>query len=138
MLVDTSIWSLLLRRPLRKLNAKQQQNVDELAQLINDGRVIIIGPIRQELLSGLSSKPLYQKLRTALGPFPDAQLLTIDFERAAEMSNLCRALGVATTAVDMLICSIAERSDTPIFTTDKDFARYAELLGIKLHSIPSH
>lgn len=52
-LVDTSVWSLALRRARRIDDALPR----ELAELIQEGRVIMIAPVRQELLSGIKSKP---------------------------------------------------------------------------------
>jgi len=49
-LVDTPIWSLALRHKPRPENAA---TITALAALIEDGRVAIIGPIRQEILSGI-------------------------------------------------------------------------------------
>jgi len=53
-LVDTSVWSLALRRKARRDHAM----VDELAELIREGRVMMMGPIRQELLSGIKEELL--------------------------------------------------------------------------------
>ena len=59
-LVDTSIWSLVLRRrfPLR-----DEAVADELKRLIVNYRVVMIGPIRQELLSGIRTQEQYEGLR---------------------------------------------------------------------------
>jgi hypothetical protein len=52
-LVDTSIWSLALRRRPGDLNPNENLLVTELTELIQEGRAAIIGLIRQELLSGI-------------------------------------------------------------------------------------
>jgi len=49
-LVDTSVWSLALRR--REVD-EESEIVRELRELIVEGSAVIIGPIRQELLSGI-------------------------------------------------------------------------------------
>ncbi|MFO7766132.1 MAG: hypothetical protein R6V33_06850 [Pelovirga sp.] len=51
-LVDTCIWSLALRRK----KSEQDAVVNELGELISEGRAQLIGPIRQELLSGIKNK----------------------------------------------------------------------------------
>ena len=51
-IVDTCIWSLALRR----VKANDSEHVKELRQLIKEFRVQMIGPIRQEILSGIRSK----------------------------------------------------------------------------------
>lgn len=128
-LVDTSVWSLALRRRTSSANAA----VDELRSLIEEGRVAMIGVIRQELLSGVRTLATFERLRDHLRPFSDEQLETADFERAAEHFNTCRAHGVQGSNTDFLICAVAERRTLPILTTDIDFTRFAELLPITLH-----
>ena len=93
----------------------------------------MIGPIRQELLSGIREQVQFERLRELLRAFPDFELHSGTYERAAEMANKCRARGVANTPTDMLICSVANISKSPIFTADKDFERYATLLPITLY-----
>ena len=128
-LVDTSVWSLALRRRA----ALDGPEVQELRSLIDEGRVAIIGPIRQELLSGIRTPESFQRLRAQLAAFPDEALTTADHERAAEHFNLCRGRGIQGSNTDFLICAAAERRRLPILTTDTDFHRFAEVLPIAIH-----
>ena len=128
-LVDTSVWSLALRRRV----SGDQPAVDELRSLVNEGRVAIIGPIRQELLSGIREAATYQRLRDHLRAFTDEPLATPDFERAAEQFNACRARGIQGSNTHFLICAVAERRNLPILTTDADFVEFASVLPITLH-----
>ena len=57
-----------------------------------------------------------------------------DHEEAARFYNLCQARGVAGTHVDLLICAVAHRHGSSVFTTDVDFGRYARHLTIRLHA----
>ena len=132
-LVDTSVWSLALRRRPRDLNAAEQSIVGELADLTREGRARIVGLIRQELLSGIKTAAQYEKLRVALRAFPDEPIATSDYEAAAKVSNDCRSRGIAAPVVDALICQIALARQWSIFTTDPDFKAYARVLPIKLH-----
>jgi predicted nucleic acid-binding protein len=133
-LVDTSVWSLALRRKAHHLNASEKSTVAELSELIREGRARIIGLIRQELLSGIKSPSQYEKLRATLRAFPDLPITTADHEAAATASNACRTKGVVVSLVDILICAIALARHCSIFTTDPDFQNYARILPIKLHS----
>jgi predicted nucleic acid-binding protein len=133
-LVDTSVWSLALRRRPKDLTTTEQSMVDELADLTREGRARIIGLIRQELLSGIRTPAQYEKLRVALRPFPDEPINTADYEAAAAAGNDCRAMGIAVSVVDTLICQIALSRQWNIFTTDPDFKNYAKALSIKLHA----
>ena len=129
-LVDTSVWSLALRRS--RAGARDPAIV-ELRSLIDEGRVAIIGPIRQEVLSGLRTVAAFEQLREHLHPFADEKLETADFERAAEHFTTCRARGIQGSNIDFLICAVAERRGLPILTTDGDFVRVARFLPIALH-----
>jgi len=133
-LVDTSIWSLALRRKTRNLSSPEKILVTELVELVKEGRARILGVIRQELLSGIKTPDQYEKLRSTLRSFPDEVLETSDYEFAAKSSNACRAKGIAVSVVDAMICAISATRDWPIFTTDPDFKNYAGVLGIKLHA----
>lgn len=127
-LIDTSIWSSAFRR--NHLESPQPARI--LAELIEEQRVEIIGPIRQELLSGIRTHEQYLQLRNKLQAFVDLDLTTKDFERAAEMFNLCRTKGIQGSNTDFLICAVSERHHLSIFTTDKDFHLYAKYLPILL------
>jgi predicted nucleic acid-binding protein len=134
-LVDTSIWSLALRRRPRDLNPRENLLAGELTELIREGRVAIIGLIRQELLSGIKSSAQFEELRKTLRAFSDQPVEIEDYEAAASASNVCRARGIATTIVDMLICTVAQRRSMSVFTTDPDFGKYARCIPVKLHSV---
>ena len=128
-LVDTSVWSLALRRRA----GAETPAVQELRSLVDEGRVAMIGPIRQELLSGIRTPESFERLRDHLRPYEDEVLESADFERAAEHFNTCRAQGVQGSNSDFLICAAAERRSLPILTTDADFTRFAAILPITLY-----
>ena len=128
-IVDTCVWSLALRRN----SPKSIHLVNELKELISEVRVQLIGPIRQELVSGIKSDKQFRNLRDHLSTFPDLQLESEDFELAAEYYNLARAKGIQGSNTDFLICSLAHRYKMPIFTTDKDFEQYKSVILIELY-----
>ena len=130
-LVDTSVWSLALRR---RATPVAQPAVEELRRLIASGRAAMVGPIRQELLSGIREKDAFAKLRAQLEAFPDEPIVTADYERAAEHFNACRARGLQGSNTDFLLCAIAQRHRMAILTTDEDFSRYAKIIPLLLHS----
>lgn len=132
-LVDTSVWSLALRRRAEDLSAAEKVLVGELTELIREGRACILGVVRQELLSGIKTTEQYEKLRTTLRAFPDETLETADHEAAARMSNTCRSKGVAVSVVGALICAASGARGWSIFTTDPDFKNYGNLFAIQLH-----
>jgi hypothetical protein len=131
--VDTSVWSLALRREPRDLSAPETAIVAELTHLIKESRVRIIGLVRQELLSGIKTAGQFEKLRGILRGFPDTQISTSDYETAAKVGNTCRAKGFTVSLADMLICAVALAHEWSIFTTDSGFKNYAKVLPITLH-----
>ncbi len=134
-LVDTPVWSLALRRKASDLNARERVLTGALAELIREGRVQMIGAIRQELLSGIREQERFDKLRNYLRAFGEPGIEIADYEEAAHMHNLCRARGIAGSAIDFLICAVAQRRQWDIFTTDRDFERYGRVLGLKLFAV---
>ena len=132
-LVDTSVWSLAFRRKAVDLNSVEQSLVHELRDLIHQGRAQLLGPVRQEVLSGIRNAGQFEKLRLFLRPFRDEPLDLEDYEMAAMASKRCRAEGIAMSAVDALLCAVALRKNLSIFTTDSDFKNYSRILAFKLH-----
>jgi len=133
-LIDTSVFSLALRRKNESLSTNERLLVAELSELIREGRARMIGLIRQELLSGVKATEQYEKLRVHLRSFPDEVVDTSDYEEAAKAGNRCRAKGVAVSIVDMLLCAVATKRQWAIFTTDPDFSNYARVLPILIHA----
>lgn len=129
-LVDTPIWSAALRRRTR---ADDDPAVAELMSLIEDGRVAVIGPVRQELLSGIREPAQFEKLRDNLRAFPEVEIIRDDYEEAAAFYNRCRAKGIQGSNTDFLICAVAARNELSIFTTDEDFRYFTRVLPIALH-----
>lgn len=129
MLVDTSVWSLALRRDSPRGTPVET----ELVELIREGRVLMLGAIRQELLSGSRSHEQFQKLRDHLRAFNDVPLEQVDYEEAAACFNRCRAKGIQGSNTDFLICAVGIRRNAAILTTDQDFETFASVLSLKLH-----
>jgi len=128
-IVDTSVWSLALRRDKDDSPAP----IQELRHIIRDHRAQMIGPIRQEILSGVRSKSQFKKLRKHLESFPDLPILTEDYVTAAQFFNHCRSKGIQGSNTDFLICAVAVRNKLSIYTTDKDFEMFSKYIQIVLH-----
>ena len=136
-IADTPIWSLFLRRRRGALGARERLLKIEFSELIKRGQVVLIGAIRQEILSGLRDAAAFERLRGYLRYFDDEALTTEDHEEAARCHNECRAAGIAGSAIDFLICAAALRRGLAVFTDDRDFLKYASCLPLRLHQ-PDH
>ena len=132
-IVDTSVWSLALRRS----KAQENKYVEELEELIKEVRAQLIGPIRQELLNGIKSEKQFNTLRKHLRAFKDLDIETADYELASEYFNKARKNGIAGSNTDFLICAISTRLKMPILTIDKDFHNFQSVLPIELHKTRS-
>jgi len=130
-LVDTSVWSLALRR----VTSQSDRWTEELSTLVDAKSAFLIGPIRQELLSGIRDKRQFEGVRERLRGFPDLVIEETDYESAADFYNRCRAAGIQGSHIDFLICAVAVRRAMSIFTTDRDFISFERVLPIRLHAI---
>ena len=133
-LIDTSIWSLALRRRRRQLNPHHQRLVAEWRRLIEEGNAVVAGPVRQEILSGIRAHDQFERIRARLDGFDCPDPAVQDFDQAAVFYNRLRSVGEGAGSIDLLICAIAYRHNLAIFTTDRDFERYAQQLPIHLHT----
>jgi predicted nucleic acid-binding protein len=131
-IVDTCIWSMAFRRKAETIN---QAAVRDLKSFILDGMAQMIGPIRQEVLSGIKSQAQFDKLRDILGAFPDLPIDRSDYERAAHVFNACRRKGIQGSNIDFLICAVAHRHAMPIFTLDRDFILFQKEIDIELYGL---
>jgi len=127
-IVDTAVWSLALRR------TDPNEDVGrELISLVEEQRVVLLGPIRQEILSGYSDATQFELLRSKLSYFDNDPILDEDYVRAAQYHNSCRRRGIQGSHTDYLVCSCAFRLQALIYTRDNDFRHYARVLPISLY-----
>lgn len=131
-LVDTSVWSLALRRK----RPAAGEVVETLARLVHEDRARMIGAVRQELLTGVSDPDVFERLARALNAYPDLPMDASDYVRAASFCNLCRCRGVQGSNTDYLLCAAAARHEIPIYTTDRDFQNFSAHLPIRLFGLP--
>ena len=110
----------------------EKEFIGSLSDLVRDGRAVLMGAIRQELLSGIKLPVQFETLRSALTAFEDLRLSTPDYELAAQLFSTCRAKGIQGSNTDFLICAVSIHNDLPILSLDKDFANYQKHLPIRL------
>ena len=127
-IVDSDVWSEAFRK-----KGKESTCVPVLRNLVNEGEIIMIGPIRQETLSGIREIERYEKVRDALRAFPSQRIDEPIYEMAATFFNLCRSKGIQGSHTDYLVCACAVKWKASILTNDIDFTRYAKYIPIELY-----
>ena len=127
-LIDTCIWSEIFRR-------KNPDDViqETMKQLLMDLRTVLIGPIRQELLSGIKDEKKFCELKEVMSVLSDEAIDADDYIKAAKYSNECRKNGIQGSPVDYLICAVSVRCGYRIFTLDEDFKNYSKVIPIRLY-----
>lgn len=121
--VDTSVWSLALRRD-RPPDAPE---VEALQRALMEGELVTTtGLVYQELLQGFHGPRDQQAIvaRFAALPFltPDRH----DHFEAAQLRNRARRRGVQVGTIDAILAQLCIRYELRLLTTDEDFARIAE------------
>ena len=129
-IIDTSVWSLALRRQRSSANAQTR----ELAELVREGRATMLGPSGRNSSLASAGRSSSKPYRGHLRAFPDVPLEAEDYEEAASFFNRCRAKGIQGSNTDFLICATAARRGFGILTADADFTHFARVLPIDLHS----
>ncbi|MEC4990574.1 MAG: PIN domain-containing protein [Oscillatoria sp. PMC 1068.18] len=129
-IVDTCVWSLVLGRNTQN---EKVLIVNWLRDFITNGQVVLLGVIRQEVLSGIRYKEQFTRLRDYLRAFPDLEITTEEYELAAEFFNTCRRNGVQGSNTDFLICAVAHYRGYSIFTTDQDFENMRSHIPVDLY-----
>ena len=131
LLVDTSVWSLALRRD----HPPDLPEVSALARALEGGELVVTtGLILQELLQGFRGPSERDQILARFGALP---LLSPDLEdhiEAAALRNLCRRHGVQAGTIDALLAQLCIRHGLTLLTTDRDFARIAEHSSLQLWS----
>lgn len=133
-LVDSCVWSYALRRKAGSLNPEERRLVAALTENIKDGRVVVVGPVRQEVLSGVKNAGEFDKLHASLNAFRDEPIEALDYVHAARLDNMCRLAGVQCGSVDMLLCAVAEQNQWSILTNDGGLQRCIEVVERELFS----
>jgi predicted nucleic acid-binding protein len=133
---DTPIWSKALR--WRAKGAEHQDENEkirqELSRMIKGNIASIIGPVRQEVLSGISNKKQFAVIKNRLCIIKNTRVINADYITAAEFSNECRRHGIQGSTTDFLICAVAFRNKWQIWTEDGDFTLYKQYIPVSLYT----
>ena len=128
-LVDTSVWSLALRRDGAESEPEVRFLKDALA---GADSIVTTGLILQELLQGFSGPRAAQAIVERFRALPLIQPDRTDHIAAAEVRNTCRRAGVQLGTIDALLIQLCGRHELTLLSTDKDFVHAALHIPIKL------
>lgn len=120
-LVDTSVWSIALRRD----RPPDSREIDALRAAVERGDACLLGIILQEVLQGFPSADRTRRLVERLAPFPILSLHRGDYIYAAEIRNRCRGKGLPVSTIDAQIAAAAINHRCTLLTLDRDFAGMA-------------
>lgn len=128
-LVDTSVWSLALR----KGGPTDHPSVRKLGTILDHGEdVFLLGIILQEVLQGFRSERTAGRLSSRLEPFGLLPLERPDYVAAARLRRRCLSHGVTPSTIDSLIASAAIGHRCRLLTVDEDFEHIARVTRLKL------
>lgn len=129
LLVDTSVWSL----PLRRDAGATEPEVLHLKDVLLRAEVIVTtGLVLQELLQGFSGPKARAQIIERLAALPLLQPDRDDYINAAALRNTCRQAGVQMGTIDALLAQLCVRHELTLLTTDRDFTHAAEHCALRV------
>jgi predicted nucleic acid-binding protein len=129
LLVDTSVWSLALRRE----ESNETREFIALREALDGAdSVVTTGLVLQELLQGFSGPKAKQAIIERFGALPLIQPDRQDHIAAAEVRNVCRRNGVQIGTIDALLIQLCGRYELTLLSADKDFANAAPHVPFRL------
>ena len=129
LLVDTSVWSLALRRDTEATEPEVQELKDAL---FGSNLVVTTGLVLQELLQGFSGAKAQTQIIERFAALPLLQPDRDDHIGAAALLNACRQAGVQIGTMDALLAQLAIRHGLTLLTTDKDFTHVAKHCALRV------
>lgn len=131
LLVDTSVWSLALRRDPGSTEPEVQRLKDAL---LGGDVVVTTGLVLQELLQGFSGPKARAQIIERFAALPLLQPDREDHVLAAELRNTCRRAGIQVGTIDALLAQLCIRHDFTLLSTDRDFSLASRHCALRIWS----
>ncbi|HMO46779.1 MAG TPA: PIN domain-containing protein [Rubrivivax sp.] len=128
-LVDTSVWSLALRRDADATEPEVQALKDALQ---GDDVVVTTGLVLQELLQGFSGAKAQAQIVQRFAALPLIQPDREDHIAAADIRNTCRRAGIQIGTIDAILAQLCIRHELTLLTTDKDFTHASKHCALQV------
>jgi len=127
--VDTSVWSLALRRD----SPAAVTEVQALIRAIEAGETIVTtGLVLQEILQGFSGPKARAEILDRFSAIPLLVPDRDDHIQAADLRNRCRRAGTQIGTIDALLAQLCVRHDLVMLSTDNDFKQVARQCPLRL------
>jgi predicted nucleic acid-binding protein len=127
--VDTSVWSLALRRD----GPSSAPQVTVLVKAIENGEPILTtGLVLQELLQGFSGPKTRQQILDRFSALPLLVPDRADHVDAAALRNTCRRHGVQIGTIHALLAQLCIRHSLLMLSSDRDFQGLAKHCALRL------
>lgn len=130
-LLDSNVLSAAIRR-----SSPDPTLGTHVLPLLRTKTAFLIGAIRQEVLSGLSTPEHYAQVHARLAAVPVIPTNPSDHDLAAQYYNRCRRAGIQGHHHDFLLCAVSTRLNLPIWTTDQDFLHFSPHIPVNLYQLP--
>ncbi len=129
LLVDTSVWSLALRRD----SPPDLPEVGALRTALESGELVVTtGLILQEILQGFAGPRARDAILERFNALPFLTPGRRDHVEAADLRNRCRRKGIQVGTIDALLAALCIRHGLSILTRDEDFIRIAEVAPLSV------
>ena len=127
--VDTSVWSLALRRD----RPAEAPEIGALTRALEGEDIVLTtGLILQELLQGFSGPRARAQILERFAALPLIVPDREDHVDAAALRNRCRRAGAQIGTIDAVLAQLCLRHDLTMLSTDGDFRRVARHSPLKL------
>lgn len=131
--VDTSVWSLAMRRDL----PDRGPEVAVLTRALERAEpVYITGLILQELLQGFSGARSRAQIIDRLAALPLLVPDRQDHIDAADLRTRCRRAGIQVTTIDALLAQLCIRHGLTMLSTDANFQHLARTAKLRIWGDP--